>query len=823
MKDKKSPDPKSGPKLNITIIDKIIIPQTEDFLKEIFAGCTGLVEIRLIPINESQNGKEKGAMPTFFEADKVSLKELEKYDDEAYHSCFGVATRKEKKGNKEAVFEVPALCVDIDCKDFADSKDSINEHIKTVEDNEGLKPSYKVDSGNGCHLYFLLDQPMIISTEEDRKYIESISKGFSKLYKGDCTWDISRVMRLPGTFNLKDQDKPKLCEVIEAHPNRKYRLSDFEKYKEELPVIDVNSDVDLQNIPDNIPKRFYTLLETDEKLKNTWEGKRSDLNDDSGSGYDISLAYQVLEHGFTESDTARILLGAPFEKTNRRTDKYLKLTIRKAKALLEKNNSTEKPKQADQIVELIEEEQITLFHNQFDEPFARIKVDGQYENCMVNSKQFKRWIYKLYWDKKNKVPNNESLKNALNIIEAKACYDGNMHELSLRVAWHEDDIWYDLGNRKAVKIIPGDWDIIDEPPILFRSYPHQKSQVIPMPCKGDYIYLYKILFHFLNLLDEEKRLLFICNLVAGFIPDIPHPIDVYYGEQGTSKTTISRIKKELLDPSSIGTLTYSSIKTEFIQLANHHWYMALDNLSELPGWLSDSLCRVVTGEGFSKRELYTNDEDIVYSFKRCVGLNGINMAPTKPDLLDRCLLFELEPIDPNKIKNEKDFWSSFNKMKPLILGALFTILSKAMEEYPDIKLSEKPRMADFASWGCAIAKAMGFTESDFLSAYKDNIATQNDEVLQSSPIASAIIELMKSMPNWEGTPTKLYNELCGIASDIDIDTKDKKWPKAPISVWLRINEVKTNLRKYGLKISRNDGNHSKGRLINIENTQVSIS
>ena len=68
----------------------------------------------------------------------------------------------------------------------------------------------------------------------------------------------------------------------------------------------------------------------------------------------------------------------------------------------------------------------------------------------------------------------------------------------------------------------------------------------------------------------------------------------------------------------------------------------------IPPWISDQLCRAVTGSGFTKRELYSDDNDIIYNFRRCLGFNGINLAATKADLLDRGIIMALERIPESK-------------------------------------------------------------------------------------------------------------------------------------------------------------------------------
>jgi hypothetical protein len=65
--------------------------------------------------------------------------------------------------------------------------------------------------------------------------------------------------------------------------------------------------------------------------------------------------------------------------------------------------------------------------------------------------------------------------------------------------------------------------------------------------------------------------------------------------------------------------------------------IALDNLSSLPLWLSNGLCRLSTGGGHSARELYTDLKEISIAVKRPVILNGIENVATRPDPAERVL------------------------------------------------------------------------------------------------------------------------------------------------------------------------------------------
>jgi len=197
---------------------------------------------------------------------------------------------------------------------------------------------------------------------------------------------------------------------------------------------------------------------------------------------------------------------------------------------------------------------------------------------------------------------------------------------------------------------------------------------------------------------------------------------------------------------------------------------------------------------------------VLYTFRRCVGLNGINVAAYKPDLLDRCILFGLERIAPTERKPEKTLWREFDKIHPALLGAIFDVLSRAMALRQTVHLCALPRMADFALWGCAVARAMGYADEEFLGAYRSNADARNEEALQASPVAAMVQELTCEWPEWEGSPSELLAELDRLAEEHHVNQRAPAWPKAPNVLSRRINEVSHNLAEAGIEVTaRRDG------------------
>jgi hypothetical protein len=395
-------------------------------------------------------------------------------------------------------------------------------------------------------------------------------------------------------------------------------------------------------------------------------------------------------------------------------------------------------------------------------------------------------------------------------LEAHAVFDGERRKLHLRVGsltdiitdqTQIDAIYYDLANRdwSVVKITENGWQI-EKSSILFRRYSSTSTQVTPSEK-----YPAGIFDQFIDLINikcEEQKLLLKCYIISLFFPEIPKPIQMLYGEQGAAKTSEQEAIKDLVDPSPIFTSTFPRDINELVQKMMHSYVCFFDNISFIPPWISDQFCRAVTGSGFTKRELYSDDNDIIYNFRRCIGFNGINLAATKADLLDRGIIMSLERIPESKRLKDTVVKAKFAAIKPMLLGYIFDIIAKVLrvKKNGGIDIKGFPRMADFAEIGEIISRCMGYQDNEFLDAYYKNINILTDEAIEAHPVATAIVRFMKDKSDWVGTVTQLSQELVATAIDSGIDTYGKMWPKSASILSRRINEVRTILRSKGITI-----------------------
>lgn len=465
--------------------------------------------------------------------------------------------------------------------------------------------------------------------------------------------------------------------------------------------------------------------------------------------------------------------------------------------LLEKKES-----QADQLLKMIiERDDVILFKDERDSPFISLNINGHREVWKCNSSTIKDLLSYEFYKTKRKAVGSDVIKNVISVLEGKAKFTGDKKKLSNRASLLNDELWYDLTNRdwQSVKVTNGEWLIINDTPILFKRYSHQHSQILPE--KNGNI---ELVLNYINITNDKHKLLLLVFIISCFIPDFPHPSLVIFGSQGSAKSTLSKLLRKIIDPSLLEVTTLPKDQKELIQKLDHHYFTFFDNVSFISEETSDALCKAITGGGFSKRELYKDDDDIIYNFMRCIGINGINVMATRPDLLERSILVELNRIDEKDRKQEEEIYNNFNKDLPLILGGIFDVLVKALEIKPNIKVTELTRMADFMVWGCAIAEGLGYKKEEFIDAYKSNIKEQTQVALNENSVALAVMLFMKDKTEWTGTATELLNKLN--EEDIFSEKYGSGFPKAPNKLAQRLNELRVNLKSIGILYeSKNNG------------------
>ena len=436
-----------------------------------------------------------------------------------------------------------------------------------------------------------------------------------------------------------------------------------------------------------------------------------------------------------------------------------------------------------------------LFHTPAEDAYARIPIGNHQETWRVGSQTFKRYLAKRFFDEEGKAMNSDARSAAINLIEANALFDGETHQVHVRVAEHEDRIYVDLCTEtwQVVEVAAHGWQVLDESPVHFKR---SKGMLpLPVPEPGGTV---DELRGFLNVDDDTFRLV-VAWLVGNFRPRGPYPVLALFAEQGSGKSTTGRLLRELVDPNAAPLRAEPRNGHDLMIAADNSWCLAYDNLSHVPPWLSDALCRLSTGGGFATRELYTDQDEVIFDSQRPVLLTSIEEVATRSDLLDRCLVVWLPAIPEERRRPEAELYPAFEKVRPLILGALLDGVATALRQSPSVKLSTLPRMADFAQWATAAETAFGWDRGAFLAAYQVNRESAHDVALEASLVAGPLLELLDERGAWSGTLSELLTELEDCVADQL--KRQKAWPKNARSLSGHLKRLSPNLRAAGWQVT----------------------
>jgi hypothetical protein len=233
--------------------------------------------------------------------------------------------------------------------------------------------------------------------------------------------------------------------------------------------------------------------------------------------------------------------------------------------------------------------------------------------------------------------------------------------------------------------------------------------------------------------------------------------------------------------------------------ANNGHVLAFDNISHLRPWLSDALCRLASGGGFAVRQLYTDQDEVLFDAARPVILNGIEDVVTRPDLADRSIFLTLPAVADRRRQSERELWRQFELARPPILGTLFDLVAHGLRTLPDVGVDRLPRMADFALWAEACETVLR-PPGTFGRAYEANRRTAIEDLIDVDPVAALVREIMANRTTWTGSASDLLRMGADLA-DHSILRGGPGWPKNPRALAGRLRRARTFFRTLGIEMT----------------------
>ena len=480
------------------------------------------------------------------------------------------------------------------------------------------------------------------------------------------------------------------------------------------------------------------------------------------------------------------------------------------------NPKPAKPSQAEELVVLANSE-FSFFHSPEQDGFAKIIVKDCKMVMPLRSDQFKKLLGLKYNQVHHKVPNRQSLDDAVQLLIGKATFEGPEEEVFIRTAPYNDGIIVDLSNNQgqAVEINSTGWRIIKNPSVNFIRLKSQ--QPMPSPLPGGTLNDFR---PFINTETEEDFIMSVSFLTFSLHPKGPYPVLVLNGGGGSCKSTSAHMMKSIVDPSlAVNFSKPKNLQNVFVNAANT-WLVSYDNLSHIEPWFSDALCQLATGGSHGAKKLYTDGDEFQIIVKRPIIIDGIGELIVRGDLARRSINVSMKNIEGTlKLKTEEQIWTEFFLKQPYLLGWIFDAMSSGLRNLHLVN-ENYSTMADFCRFIAAADKEI-WTPGTFNSAYRSNISRVTTQVIQSNPVASCVIALMQNETDCKGTATEALHALAHFIHDKRILSSSDLWPQYPNKLRGFLEQSANLLRQEGIEIQFDIFENGK-RLMRIYKTNIAI-
>jgi len=229
------------------------------------------------------------------------------------------------RGDVATATAIGGVWVDIDVAGPGHKKKNLPPTMKDargVVDALPVQPTIILETGGGIHAWWLLREPFLIETEDDRKRASNAVLGWQGLIRGmlgargwkmDSTHDLARVLRAPGLKNRKYGVDAK---AVFVDLDRRFNLDDFSEWA----TAEVTTSPSVTHVavdtaglrldPAAEPpfEKFNDTANVNARFLETYNGQRKDLP--SASERDLSLAGMAARTGWTDQEIVNLLIAS---------------------------------------------------------------------------------------------------------------------------------------------------------------------------------------------------------------------------------------------------------------------------------------------------------------------------------------------------------------------------------------------------------------------------------------------------------------------------------------------------------------------------------
>lgn len=272
----------------------------------------------------------------------------------------------------------------------------------------------------------------------------------------------------------------------------------------------------------------------------------------------------------------------------------------------------------------------------------------------------------------------------------------------------------------------------------------------------------------------QRALLGTWMLAAGFADRFPtKPLLLVEGGQGSGKTTAIQRMSVVLSGKAFPMVVGENDQRDFPVLLKSSAPIAhLDNVDTPQDWLRDGVCSYATSGGWRRRKLFKDATPYDIRPQTWVAITSGNPSTfRRPDVADRCLIVRLQRRSKFSGGPIGDPVARVLGLRPKLLGEWIYLVNKIVGVLKDKDLpKDLPyRLADFAWFAYAVAKALGtngkLVESALVGAQRERDAL----VLEDDAVATALMSWVTfpANPGREVLTTVLYQELADRSAEIN--------------------------------------------------------
>jgi 5S rRNA maturation endonuclease (ribonuclease M5) len=262
--------------------------------------------------------------------------------------------------------------------------------------------------------------------------------------------------------------------------------------------------------------------------------------------------------------------------------------------------------------------------------------------------------------------------------------------------------------------------------------------------------------------EEQATLYWHCILALHFLTaSRTKPPLTFLGEPGSGKTTALRILGTALFGPRFEVMSPSSDERDIVAAITRQPFAVLDNVDTRSKFLEDLIARVATGISYTRRKLYSDNDEIEIIPRAQLGLTSMQPYFDREDVADRLIIFRLQRHECISFRDEGSIVSDVLAKRSVILSGIIHALQRALKNIEQNK--ERVKLTRFRMADAALLMTRMSDEPETMMSL---IAKMQDEqtkfLAEGHPLTEIICQWVRDNPQCSGiffTTADLFSEL----------------------------------------------------------------